>query len=88
MKPTKIHNSINELYSEIRYNKNTRGMPLSVVDGKPNKKEMGAISILGAMTTLGYYDEAAKETKGDLSSIVKQMVENSKEFINDRGIKL
>jgi hypothetical protein len=84
------HNTIKELYDEIRYNKNTKGMPLSVEDGKPNKKKkhMGAIGILGAMSTLGYYDEAAKETDGKLSNIVKQMIENSKEFVNDRGIKL
>ena len=88
----KIRNIIgnNELYNEMRYNDKTIGHPISVMHGKlsEDKRKMGAISILGLMTSLGYFDSARKSSSDSLLDIVNNMLENSKSVINNKEIKL
>ena len=88
----KIRNIIgnNELYNEMRYNDKTIGHPISVMHGKlsEDKRKMGALNILGLMTSLGHFDSARKSPDDSLLDIVNNMLENSKNALNDREIKL
>ena len=91
MKIKDISNDKNSMYEEVRFNKNTKGKPLSVYAGKVSeeKKRMGALSSLGIMSVLGYFDEARRDVSDNkLSSIVNKMAENSNLFVNNKGIKL
>ena len=45
-------------------------------------KKMGAVSILGLMTTMGYYDSAKKSQDDSLLDIVNTMLENSKNVVS------
>ncbi len=91
MKIKDISNDKKSMLEEVRYNKNTKGKPLGFMDGKASndKKRMGSLSILGIMSVLGYFDEARKDAKDkSFSSIIEKMLENSNNFVNNKGIKL
>ncbi len=80
----------NEILNEMRYNDRTIGQPISVIEGKVSeeKRKMGALNILGLMTSLGHFDSARKSPDDSLLDIVNNMLENSKNALNDREIKL
>ena len=84
MKIKDIDVSKNELYKEMRYNEKTKGMPVhvSMKETSDDKKKMGAVSILGLMTTMGYYDSAKKSQDDSLLDIVNAMLENSKNVVS------
>ena len=91
MKIKDLENDKNILFKEVRYNKNTKGKPIKISEGKASeeKKKMGSLSILGIMNVLGYFDEARREVKdNNFSSVIKKMAENSNLIVNNKEIKL
>ena len=78
-------------YEQVRFNPNTKGMPISISEGKVNKRKKGkgTIGILGLMTALGHFEEAKKETNDNkLSTTINKMIENSNDLVNNGVRKL
>ena len=89
MKIKDIEYNKNELYEEMRYNRRTLGKPISISNGKTSnsKRQMGSISILGLMSSLGYFDNARKGND-KLVDIINTMLDNAKSKTSRGEIKL
>ncbi len=81
----------NALYREVRYNKNTVGIPEKIIQGicSENKRRIGAMNIFGIMSSLGYYDSARSETEGkNLKDILKRMISDAEERVEEKRVKI
>lgn len=86
----KERNTMNSLYEEIRYNKNTLGTHKNIRKGNPDldKRHCAVLSIFSLMTSCGYYDQAEKQlSEKKPSNIVNQMLNNSERMIDHTFIK-
>jgi hypothetical protein len=80
----------NELYNEMRYNKNTQGNHISIEKKQSNmdKRNAGMISIFSLMTSSGYYEEAESEIiEKEGENVINRMIDNSIRKINNTFIK-
>ena len=80
----------NDLYVEIRYNKNTIGTHETVIPSHSNmdKRNQGIISIFSLMTISGYYEKAEKELKDKTPiNIVNRMLDDSEKIVSNTFVK-
>ena len=75
----------NELYDEIRYNQNTTGEHIEIINTEENleKKYCGAISILSLMTICHNYEKAENEVEDKTPiNVIYKMFDNAQNETN------
>ena len=80
----------NELYDEMRYNKNTIGVHESIHPANPNqdKKYCGALSIFSLMTMCHYYEKASNDEEVKMpKNILHRMFINAEKAVNPNYIE-